>query len=256
MDPKDKKPEVDNFFDGLPEADKEVANIFDAEIPEKGEKKEDPKEEEPEGRKNRRHRRLEKQLQTERELRIAAEAKAEGRAEAEGSSKEASVDGMPASWKATYGDSPESRQAWAVQSEIMAQYAEQAKTAAIAEIEHTQAQERAAQKEFETFIDNELESIEDEFDVDVTSNSPAAKKARREFLDLVQQLSPKDEDGQVTGYADFQEAFKIYQEKKSKPDNSRQKEIASRSMERPGSETAPERKQTPGFFGWRTDMNL
>lgn len=262
--PKDNNSEVDKFFDGLAGEQAPDASIFDEkptgqQAPADGEEGEAAGS--PQGanepRKNRRHRRLEEQLQTERELRIAAEAKAAGRAEAE-AGRPVAIGEVPDRWIRMYGDTPESRQAWTLQKEMLDDHAKQVREDTIKEIETRQQKEKAAEKEYETFIEKELENIEDEHDVDLTSDAPAAKKARREFLEMVQSLSPKGADGSITGYADFEQTFKVYQEKaqKPKPDNTRQKEIASRGLNKSG-DSAPAAKQpTPGFFGWQKDMNL
>lgn len=257
------KNEVDKFFENLSGEQAPESNIFEDEGVEpqapaaKQEGEENPaKGEEP--RKNRRHRRLEDQLQKERELRIAAEAKAAGKAEAD-ANRPASNDDVPEKWLRMYGDTPEARQAWGLQKELFADVKNEAKREALAEIEAKQAATEKARTEFETFIDNEFENIEDEFDVDLTSDAPAARKARREFLELIQSLSPKDANGSLTGYADFEQTFKLYQTQKGKaaPDVSKQKEIASRGMNQSGdSAAAPAKTVTPGFRGWMKDLNF
>ncbi len=260
MDPKGQN-EVDKFFDGLPSEETKEVDIF--EDPKAGDPaqaaegaEDGTKVEKPERRENRQTRRLKEQLQQEREARIAAEARAEGRAEIERSRPEAPGE-VPDAWLRIYGDSPESRQAWQLNKGIFEGLAEKAKEKAVAEIDERQQNETKAAKEFESFIDQELEAIEDEFDVDVTSDSPAARKARRELLELVESLSPKDADGDLTGYADFTETWKLYRDKSSKKrDASPNKDLAARSMERSGEVAPSEKKQTPGFFGWKQDLGL
>lgn len=255
--------EVEKFFDGLPSAEgqgrvqdflKEEAgtgNVITEQVvtegtPEKGD----------EPRKNRRHRRLETQLQTERELRIAAEARAAGKSEAERFAQV--VTDVPDKWLRIYGDTPESRAAWAVQKELFDGFKSEAKAEAIQEIEERQNQARKQEKEFESFIDSELEEIEDEFDVDVTSDTPAARKARREFLEVVEKLSPKDDKGVITGYADFSEAWQMYQKSKGtvKDDTvDRQKELAARGMERTVTTEQPN-KVVSGDERWLRDNGI
>lgn len=234
MNPEQKS--VEQFFNDLPKEDKKIVDIFeepkaDAKTEEKKEEAATLPEKDDEPRKNRRHRRLEQQLQEERELRIAAEARAEGRSEAQRFSSENSADEVDPRWLTIYGDTKEARQAWKLQQEIISDYAEKSKEEVRRELQEEQAQASKYEKEFESFIDNQLESIEDEYNVDITSNSPQARKMRSELIDMVEALSPKDEDGLVTNYADFKGAFEMYQLKNTKTeDNSRQREIASRSM--------------------------
>lgn len=253
--------EVDKLFEGLPDDQpkKEGEDIFgDTEVkpaPEEGNNKDKTEDDEP--RKNRRHRRLEAQLQQEREARIAAEARADAVSESQRfSSDEGEVDER---FLRIYGDTPETRQAWKLQQDILNDYKQEAKQEAIREIEERDENVKRQTREYESFIDDELEGIEDEFDVDVTSDAPAARKARREFLEMVQQASPKDEDGTITGYADFSAVWEFYQTKKSteKQNSNRNKDISSRSMEKSSGAPKPgQNKITPGFDGWRKDYGV
>lgn len=255
--------EVDKFFEGLPSEEKQQADIFEDPDKKPAEKQEGAgakPEEGGEPRKNRRHRRLEQQLQEERELRIAAEARAEGRSEAQQFAQATSAsDDTPDKWIRMYGDTPEARQAWALQKELLADVIQKTKADTIAEIEQREKKRGDAQGQFEKFIEGELEGLEDDNDVDLTSDAPAAKKARREFLELVQNLSPK-ENGVITGYADFAETWKIYQDRRQgqKPDASKAKDLADRSMNRPGdaAQAAADKPKSPGFYGWMKDLNI
>lgn len=236
-----KENEIDKLFADLPKDDQQVADVFgenkpkpEDKVPAKDENKEGadvPEEPGKEPHKNRRHRRLEQQLQEEREARIRAEALAQARSEA--SSFNRDVGEVDQRWIAIYGDTPESKQAFKLYQEMVKEHTAALKEDALKAIKAEQAEAERQQREFESFIDTGLEDIEDEFGVDLTSNAPAAKKARREFLELIETLSPKDENGDLTGYADFFGTWEIYQLKKGqtdKPDASRNKELAARSM--------------------------
>lgn len=264
--------EIEKFFGGLPGEDKQQQDVFDNDsqknpvektdgAPENGdEKKGDDDEKGGEPRKNRRHRRLEEQLQRERESNIALAERIKVLAEVK-RGEPATAGEMPPEWVALYGNSPESQNAWAMQERIFKQYAERAKTEALQEFETKQSAVVKQQKEFESFIDNELEALEDEYDVDLTSDAPAARKARRELLEMVQQLSPKDESGTIVGYADFGSTFELYRKTKTqeKPANetiTRQKEIAAKTMQESGKNEGEKQTFTPGFRGWQKDYNL
>ncbi len=264
------KPEtssIDEFFQGLPKEDKQQADIFNenpqkpteevaAATTEAGAKVEVKPEEGEEPRKNRRHRRLEEQLQKERELRIAAEAKAEGRSEVEKFNQTSNGDVDP-EWLQIYGDTPESRRAWGLFEKMSEKKALQAKEEALEEIRKDQIAEAEEERVQEAYIDSQFESIEDEFNIDLTSDSPAARKRRSEFIDLVEALSPKDQNGDLVEYADFHNAWELYQEKQAQPDNTRQREIAARSMVKTGSTVGNTQKApTPGFNGWKIDLGL
>lgn len=260
--PQEKGSEVEKFFEGLPEEEKPEADIFSdtPAAPEK-EKENDgttTPEKDGEPRKNRRHRRLEQQLTEEREKRIAAEARAGGISEAQ-KFVQTTGDDTPAKWLQMYGDTPESRQAWALQKEIMADVVAKTKAETLKEVEDRETARKTEQAQFQTFIEGELEELEDEYNVDLTSDAPAARKARREFLEMIQTLSPKDDAGTITGYADFDATWKLYQEKRSatKTDASKNKDLASRTMTRPGdTATETEKPRTPGFFGWQKDLGI
>lgn len=252
------KNEIDEFFDGLPSQDKPVdvldenkpaPQVGNNEVTHVPENTDEP-------RKNRRHRRLEQQLQDEREARIRAEAQRDANSESTKFSRNTGE--VDPRYLAIYGDKPETRQAWQIQQEMLNDYKEQAKAEALDEIRQSQVASQQQQREFESFIDTELENIEDEFNVDVTSDAPVARKARREFLEMVHDASPKDENGEITAYADFASVWEFYQLKqaKDKPTTGRQKEISSRTMTRTNGNGEIEPTITPGFDGWRKDYKL
>lgn len=251
---------VDEFFDGLPSEDKKEADIF-AEEAKVAPKIDDDPEQAPESIKDRRHRRLEQKLQAERESNIALNARINALSETDRFRQEIKTEDIPIDWLSIYGGAtPEgqeqAKRAWKLQQEMLSNVKEEAKKEALEEIENRQQETAKQQKQFESFIDTELESIEDQYNVDVTSNAPSARKARREFLELVQKFSPKDEDGTITDYADFGATWEAYQATAKKPDNSRQKDLADRSMKQSGDSGEQPKAITPGFQGWRRDYNL
>ena len=227
---------AEDFFNSLPKEEQKNPNFFNEpkEIKEEAKASESPdkdEEQKEEVRKNRRHRRLEEQLEREREARIAAEARAQALSENRQFSQESKSDDIDPRWITIYGDTPASRQAWKLQQEIFSDYASKSKEEVLNKIQEEQKEAEQYQKQFESFIDTQFESIEDEYDVDITSNSPQARKARRDLLDIVETLSPKDEDGTISNYADFKGAWEMYQLKNAKPANTaRRDEIAAKSM--------------------------
>ena len=144
-----------------------------------------------------------------------------------------------------------------MQEKLLQSYKESAKREAVEEIRSEQLRMTQEQQKFEDFIDDQLENLEEKFNVDLTSKTPAARKAHKEFLELVYKLSPKDENGEVTDYADFESTFEIYKSNREKDKSpeviDRQKELSSRSLQRAGSSSAPVKPRTPGFFGWKVD---
>ena len=109
-------------------------------------------------------------------------------------------------------------------------------------------EEIQAEKQADIDAEKELaqgfENIEDEFDVDFTRNT----KLRSEFVEFIEKIAPKDEDGEIKDYPDFRQTFALFQELNKKPQNVRNKELASRGMNRGGeATTAP----IPADTSWR-----
>lgn len=255
--------EVDKFFGNLPSEDKREQDIFDeknrdAQVPAASEKKAD-EDDGGEGRKNRRHRRLEDALQRERDSNIALNERikvlAEQKSYERESARDAAID--PRLTK-VFGDNDVGKEIARSFSEILNDTKEEARERALQEFEERQVQGIQEQRQYESFIDDQLESLEETHNIDLTSDAPKARKARREFLEMVQNLSPKDEDGTITGYADFGATFDQYQRvaAQDKPDASRQKEIAAKSMQRSAQPASAGNQVTPGFRGWQKDYNL
>lgn len=100
-----------------------------------------------------------------------------------------------------------------------------------------QREEEARQEEAQASeeIEEGFENIEDTFGVDISSNTPTARKTRNEFIDFIKRVAPKDSEGNVTALPDLTETFELYQSTQTKPSNTRAKELASRSMARSSS---------------------
>lgn len=109
--------------------------------------------------------------------------------------------------------------------------------------------ERMAEQQAEEQLYEGFETIEEEFDIDITSKSPQARKTKAEFIEFIEAIAPKDEYGEITEYPDFTKSFEIFQSLKAKtPPASRAKELASRSMARASdASTIPE----PQGFSWK-----
>ena len=87
--------------------------------------------------------------------------------------------------------------------------------------------ERVADTEAEQELAQGFEREEENFNVDFNTNP----KLRSEFIEFIERVAPKDENGDVVEYPDFNETFKLYQEV-NKKSNTRAKELASRSSVR------------------------
>jgi hypothetical protein len=88
--------------------------------------------------------------------------------------------------------------------------------------------EKQADIEAERELAKGFENIEETFNVDFTQN----KKLRSDFVEFIEKVAPKDEYGEIKDYPDFEETFKLFQEVNKKPQNVRNKELASRGTQR------------------------
>ncbi len=210
--------EIDKFFSGLPSEDSSfVPDDLSQEAPKEPaiSEEEEPKEEDGEGKKNRRHRRWETRLeQRERDL-IAREARAQALSEVDQTSRSRNDDIDPRLAR-VFGDTPEGKEVTRILSEVITEKTTAAEQNAVRKFQEEQEKIASAQKEYESFIDNQLETLEDEYNVDLTSDAPAARKSRREVLELVQKMRTAEKA----------------------PNNSRAKEIAAKTMQSSGSSAA------------------
>ena len=149
-----------------------------------------------------------------------------------------SVSSVPSEWVAMYGDDERSLKAWEYNQSILSREIEKAKEDLLKSIEQKEYSQKQRESEVNNFIEESIESIEEE------NNISLSKKDRSEFLDLVQRLSPKNEDGDIVSFADFGTSFEIFKQIKSKgaPSNSVNKALASRSA---SSNTSSEIKTEP-----------
>lgn len=103
---------------------------------------------------------------------------------------------------------------------------------ALAQISRQAEEERQAEAKATQELEQGFEDIEETFNVDLSSNSPIARKTRNEFVDFIKRVSPKDSEGNVTSLPDLEATFELFQDTRKKPDNSRAKQLADRSMSR------------------------
>lgn len=100
-------------------------------------------------------------------------------------------------------------------------------------------------QEAEQELENAFETIEDTFDVDLTSQR--ATKTRQEFITFVEKIAPKDRQGNIVDYPDMTSAWETFSEmKRATQVPSRAKELAARSISR-STETAT---QQPKRVTW------
>ena len=220
-------------------------------LPEKAESAE--VEETPEPRKNRHHRRLEKQLEEARIEAARAEARAQALLEMNVGKRSDEVDPLLLQ---LYGSEERGKEAALIHQKLIDSAVEKAREQALQEFNANQSARLREEQEAQAAIDSAFETVEDTYNVDLTSNSPAARKARTEMLELLERLSPKDAEGNIKEYADMSAVYDVYQSTRKESASTRQREAASRSMVKGDVSPTPERKPTPGMFGWRTDYGV
>lgn len=129
-------------------------------------------------------------------------------------------------------DTPEKKAAIKDFHKVLSGLEERGAQKAIAQLERQAEQERQQDVDAENELTQGFETVEEEFGVDLTSNSPTAKKTRGEFINFITRVAPKDEEGQVIEFPDFEETFKLFQETRQNSNSSRAKQLSSRSMTR------------------------
>jgi len=194
---------------------------------------EDP-ENQPDGVKNRRHRRLEARLQAERESNIALNARLAAIAEARREAGSAEDDFLKGIERIYGNDTPEAIAATELLKNTLKGLHESAKKSAVEEIRAERKREIEEQKQADIELDHMIEEIEDEYDVDLTSTG--SDRLRKGFFAMLQKMSPKDERGNITQFADHHAVWEAYQAQVSskKPAENRAKDLAARSTTQSG----------------------
>ena len=245
---------VNEFFKSLPtDKDKtEVGDILNPKVDPVVPVKEDEDEDVEDSVKNRRHRRLEAKLLAEREANIALSERVKVLSEVDKFAKETPE--VDADIAKMFDASDIGKENALRLSRKLNEIQENAEQRAFERLNSVEESEKAEVKEAGDFIDSELEALEDKYGVNLQLGS----KQTNEFLQLVEELSPKDEEGNVKEYADFDSTFEVYQrmQQADKPDTSRQRGIASRSMQRSQTSTPVAKPRTAGWDGWKVDMGI
>ncbi len=247
--------EFDKFVEEVkgnaPKSVEEALGVEPVVLPEKEEESTD-KELEP--RKNRHHRRLEKQLEEERIARARSDARAEALLEMNVGKTSDEVDPLLIQ---LYGSEERGREAALIHQKLIDAAVARSEGKALEKFQAIQSEREQEVKQFESYLDTEFEALEDTYGVDLTSNAPAARKARNEMLEMLEDASPKDEEGNITNYASMDFVYKTYQATRKKDGVSQtQRDAASRTMVKGDVSTPQEKPRTPGMWGWRQDMGL
>lgn len=195
--------------------------------------------------KNRREHRLQAKLQAERENNIALNERLKAMAELKEEAKQAAEQGEDPDLVRLLGNEPNGKLAQEIFSKKFREIEDRAFQRARSEIENDRQSIAQEEAQNSSEIDNGFDFIEDEYGVDLSGNTKASKDLRNGFIDFVANISPKDDNGEIVEYADFDSAFKTYQQlsSRTKPHevSERQKQLGSRSMQESGGrvDTAP-----------------
>lgn len=115
---------------------------------------------------------------------------------------------------------------------------QQAEDRAYNRVSSEKQRELDAERKAEEELTNSIDDIEESFNVDLTSKDPVARKARVDFLNFVEKIAPKNAQGEIVAYPDMLSAYETWNETKARPQPSRAKDLASRSMSRSGDAVA------------------
>ena len=175
--------------------------------------------------KRRRESRLMQRLQDEREANIAMSAKLEALSEARKLQAESEPSEYLKKVQRIYGtDSPEAQAATDLLTEALTGLETRATERALEAIREEQRLARETQRNEERTLESFVEHIEDTYNVTFT---PEVQKA---YFQLMEKLSPKDSEGNITAYADPDATWELFQERINKSKDTRAKDLASRAM--------------------------
>lgn len=181
----------------------------------------------PDELKNRHIRRLEAKLTREREANIEFAAREAARSEYEKFSDKTKGLTVDERLVALYGDNENGHKAAKLTQSLLEDAVKRGKEEALSEFESRQMAQAQEVEKYGDVIEEGLEAIEDDYNVDLSGSTEQSKQTRKSFLAFVGKLSPKDADGQIESYADFDSAWDLFQERLQKG-NTRQKDLASR----------------------------
>lgn len=130
-------------------------------------------------------------------------------------------------------DTPEKRAGVKDLRRVLIEREEKGAQRALEQLQNEKNEERQAEAEAQDELTRGFEEVEENFNVDLTSNTPQVRKERGEFVDFIKRIAPKDENGDVTQFPDLAESYQLFKDtRKPAQNNTRAKELASRGMAR------------------------
>lgn len=250
--------QVDKFLEELGEIksdsvvldDKSVSELF--EKPKEPSKTEEVKsdEDEEDKPKTRRYKRLEKKNEEMSQMLIEMNDRIKKLSELERYAKEHEGETDPDMVK-VFGTDDNGKILTKFFSDKFKDIEENAKKNALEQIAQDNARASEQEKIESDTIDQAFDTLEEKFNVDLSGKNKASREFRNGFIDFVEQLSPKDSEGNIIEYADFNTAFETYSKissnNKPRETSDRQKELASRGMTNSG-KSVPEIPKGPMNF--------
>lgn len=131
-------------------------------------------------------------------------------------------------------DTPEKVQAVKDFQKYLAGLEDKGAQKALAKLQEQSDQEQEAERKAQDQLEESFEQVEETYNVDLSSNTPQARKTRSDFVDYIRKIAPKNEDGEVASFPDIPAAFEEFQErnKKAPVAPNRAKELASKGIVR------------------------
>ena len=178
--------------------------------------------------KTRRERRLKEKLEQERGSAIQLAERLSRLEEARQATSE--EEDYLKSIERIYGtDSAEAQMATDILTKAFKSVRDDAENRAYERIQSERQNESQAVQEAESELDSIVDDIEDTFGIELTEAQETA------YFQLLQKMSPKDREGNVTSLADPYAVFELFKEKVSKgTTDNRAKELSARSMTQSG----------------------
>lgn len=99
----------------------------------------------------------------------------------------------------------------------------------LAEIQQQEEQQQAEDQAALSELESGFEEIEENFNIDLSSNTAVAQRTRTAFVDYLKKVSHKNADGEVDQFADIPAAWEEFQSRQQKS-NATAKKLASRSI--------------------------
>lgn len=202
---------------------------------------------------NRRERRLQEKLAAEREAGIALAARLQALTEAQKLQRDVASEDYLKVAEQIYGNqTPEQAAATELLKKALTGAEERAYARAMEAVREEQRKQREEQQKEESVLNDMVEDLEDTYNVDLTGN----EQLRKNFFQLLNKYSPKNKDGSIAAYADHHTVWEALQERSKRSETStKSKELAARSMTRPGS-SGESKLQEDSHFKWLKENGL